>query len=161
VRCSHRTLSASTGPILAVTPSGASTLSTLTAVPPTARAFTWLADVWQLTSDYPAAAQAQEVALGIYRDLCERHGQANGLHQLGIVRRVMGDYGAAAQALDEALGIFRDVGIRSNEVESLNERGVLYWVSGELALAEGCPQQSLELAARLTTHTARRTRWPA
>ena len=52
----------------------------------------------RLTGDYPAAAQVLEQALGIYRDLGDRLGQANALSDLGAVRRVTGDYPAAAQA---------------------------------------------------------------
>ena len=46
-----------------------------------------LGDVRRLTDDYPAAAQAQEQALGIYRDLGDRLGQANALHDLGWCSR--------------------------------------------------------------------------
>ena len=51
----------------------------------------------ELTGDYPAAAQALEQALGIYRDLGDRLGQANALSDLGDVRRLTGDYPAAAR----------------------------------------------------------------
>ena len=57
------------------------------------------------TGDYPAAAQALEQALGIYRDLGDRLGQASALNDLGVVRRATGDYPAAAQALEQALDI--------------------------------------------------------
>ena len=46
--------------------------------------------VRRLTGDYPAAAQALEQALGIYRDLGDRLGQANALNDLGDVRRGTG-----------------------------------------------------------------------
>ena len=71
-----------------------------------------LEDVRRLTDDYPAAARAQEQALGIYRDLGDRLGQANALHDLGDVRRLTGDYPAAAQAHEQALDIHRDLGNR-------------------------------------------------
>ena len=44
----------------------------------------------RLTGDYPGAAQALEEALGIYRDLGDRLGQANALSDLGVVRRMTG-----------------------------------------------------------------------
>ena len=69
-----------------------------------------LGDVRRLTDDYPAAAQAQEQALGLYRDLGDRLGQANVLRELGAVRRLTGDYPAAAQAQEQALGLYRSVG---------------------------------------------------
>ena len=105
----------------------------------------------RLTGDYPAAAQALEQALDIYRDLGDRLGQANALSDLGVVRRMTGDYPAAAQALEQALGIYRDLGDRGGEAEALNERGTLHRVSGELAQAEGCHQQALELARAIAS----------
>ena len=51
-----------------------------------------LGDARRLTDDYPAAARAQEQALGIYRDLGDRLGQANALHDLGVVQSITGDY---------------------------------------------------------------------
>ena len=63
-----------------------------------------LGDVRRLTDDYPAAARAQEQALGIYRDLGDRLGQANALHDLGVVQSITGDYPAAAQAQEQRAG---------------------------------------------------------
>ena len=64
------------------------------------------------TGDYLAATQALEQALGIYRDLGDRLGQATALSYLGEFRRLTGDYPAAAQALEQALGINRDLSDR-------------------------------------------------
>ena len=116
-----------------------------------AGALTDLGAVQRLTGDYPAAAQALEQALGIYRDLGDRLGQANALNFLGGVRQLTGDYPAAAQALELALGIYRDLGDRGGEAEALNERGTLHRVSGELAQAEGCHQQALDLARAIAS----------
>ncbi len=110
-----------------------------------------LGDVRRLTDDYPAAAQAQEQALGIYRDLGDRLGQANVLNDLGDVRRLTGNYPAAAQALEQALDIYRDIGNRNGEAEALNEKGTLHRVSGDLAQAEGCHQQALDLARAIAS----------
>ena len=77
----------------------------------------------RLTGDYPAAAQALEQALGIYRDLGDRLGQANALNYLGAVRRMTGDYPAAAQALEQALGIYRDLGDRLGQANALLDLG--------------------------------------
>ena len=110
-----------------------------------------LGDVRRLTDDYPAAARAQEQALGIYRDLGDRLGQANVLRELGAVRRLTGNYPAAAQALEQALGLYRDIGNRNGEAEALNEKGTLHRVSGDLAQAEGCHQQALDLARAIAS----------
>jgi tetratricopeptide (TPR) repeat protein len=69
-----------------------------------------LGNARRLTGDYPAAAQAQEQALSIYRDLGDPRGQAITLYYLGNVRRRTGDYPAAAQAQEQALSIYRDLG---------------------------------------------------
>ena len=71
-----------------------------------------------MTGDYPAAAQALELALGIYHDLGDRLGQANALGNLGHVRRLTGDYLAAAQALDLALDIYHDLGDRFGQANT-------------------------------------------
>ncbi len=78
-----------------------------------------------LTGDYPGAADAQEEALGIFRDLGDRRGEADALNRLGAVRRLTGDYPAAAAAQEEALSIYRNIGDRGGEVETLNEVGTL------------------------------------
>ena len=114
-----------------------------------ATALNGLGEVRLLTGDYPAAARAQEQALGIYCDLGHRLGQATALSGLGDVRRLTGDFPAAAQALEQALDIYRDISDRAGEAEALNERGSLHRVSGELARAEGCHQQALDLARQI------------
>ena len=75
--------------------------------------------VRRLTGDYPGAAEALEQALGIYRDLGDRLGEANALSDLGVVWRLTGDYPGAAEALEEALGIYRDLGDRLGEANAL------------------------------------------
>jgi tetratricopeptide (TPR) repeat protein len=118
---------------------------------PWADALNDLGNVRRLTGDYPAAARAQEQALGIYRDLRDRRGQATALHDLGDVRFHLGDYPDAAQALEQALGIYRDFGDRRLEAHALNSRATLHRVSGDLARAEGCHQQALELASAIAS----------
>src|SRR5262249_62237249 len=73
-----------------------------------ANALTDLADVQRLTGDYPAAAQAQEQALGIYRDLSDRLGQANALTDLGMVRRLTGEFPGASRSQEEDLAAVPD-----------------------------------------------------
>jgi tetratricopeptide (TPR) repeat protein/transcriptional regulator with XRE-family HTH domain len=88
-----------------------------------ANALNDLGNAQRLAGDYRGAAQAQEQALGIYRDLGSRLGQANALSYLGIVRRAMSDCPRAAQALEQALSIYRDVGDRRGQANALNELG--------------------------------------
>ena len=88
-----------------------------------ANALNDLGNAQRLAGDYPGAAQAQEQALRIYRDLGSRLGQANALSYLGTVRRAMSDCPAAAQALEQALDIYRDLGDRRGQANALNELG--------------------------------------
>jgi tetratricopeptide (TPR) repeat protein len=111
-----------------------------------ANALSDLGNAGWLTDDYPAATQAYEQAVGLYRELGNRLGQANALSNLGAVRQLTGDYPAAARALNEALGLYRDTGYRGGEAEVLNGLGALHRVTGELALGWQCHQQSLETA---------------
>jgi tetratricopeptide (TPR) repeat protein/transcriptional regulator with XRE-family HTH domain len=96
-----------------------------------------------LMDDYPAAAQALEQALGLYRDLGDRLGQAGALRDLGLVRRATGNYPAAAQALEQALGLYRDLGHRSGEADALRELGMVRWATGNYPAAAQDLDQAL------------------
>ena len=61
---------------------------------------------------YLGAARGLEEALGLYRDLGDRLGQATALLYLGIVRRATGDLPSAARTLEEALDISLNLGHR-------------------------------------------------
>jgi tetratricopeptide (TPR) repeat protein len=104
-----------------------------------------LGDVRRLTDDYPAAARAQEQALGLYRDLGDRLGHANVLNDLGDVRRLTGDYPAAAQAHEQALDIHRDLGNRLGQAGALNSLGAVQRLTGEYSAAAQVLEQALGL----------------
>ena len=107
-----------------------------------ANALSDLGDVRRVTGDYPAAAQALELALGIYHDLGDRLGQANALGNLGHVRRLTGDYLAAAQALDLALDIYHDLGDRFGQANTLGNLAYVRRLTGDYLAAS----QALDLA---------------
>ena len=104
-----------------------------------------LGDVRRLTDDYPAAARAQEQALGIYRDLGDRLGQANALHDLGVVQSITGDYPAAAQAQEQALGLYRDLGDRLGQANVLNDLGDVRRLTGDYPAAAQAHEQALDI----------------
>ena len=108
-----------------------------------------------LTGDYPAAAQALEQALGIYRDLGDRLGQAGALTRLGAVRRMTGDYPAAAQALEQALGIYRDLGHRLGQAGALANLGAVRRLTGDYPAAAQALEQSLGIFRDLGTGVVR------
>ena len=104
-----------------------------------------------MTGGYRGAAQVQEKALDIYRDIGNRGGQANALISLGIVRRVTGDYRGAAETLEEALDISRDITYRHGEAEILNETGALYRVRGDPTPAAEYHRQALTLSREIAS----------
>ena len=105
--------------------------------------------VRRATGDYPAAAQAQEQALGIYRDLGNRLGQATALSGLGDIRRMTGDFQAAAQALEQALGICRDLGDRNGQANTLAFLGAVRRMMGDFQAAAQALDQALGICRDL------------
>ena len=108
-----------------------------------ANALTNLGVMRLVTGDSPAAAQALEQALGIYRDLGDRLGQANALTNLGVMRRLTGDYPAAAQAHEQAIGIYRDLGDRLGQANALTDLGDVRRVTGDYPAAAQALEQAL------------------
>jgi DNA-binding SARP family transcriptional activator len=110
-----------------------------------ANALTDLGDVRLLTGDHRGAAQAQEEALDIYRDISHRGGQANALTDLGNVRRVTGDYRGAAEALEKALDIYRDIGNRLGQANALTSLGDVRQLTGDYRGAAQALEQALDI----------------
>jgi class 3 adenylate cyclase/tetratricopeptide (TPR) repeat protein len=108
-----------------------------------ANALSDLGVVRWLMGDYPAAAQAQEQALGIYRDLGDQDGQAKALSHLGDVRRATGDYRAAAQTQEQALGVYRDLGDRIGQADALSHLGDIRRATGDYRAAARTLEQAL------------------
>ena len=104
-----------------------------------------LGDVRRLTGEYPAAAEAQEQALGLYRDLGDRLGRANALSDLGDVRCLTGEYPAAAQALEQALDIYRDLGDRLGQANALRYLGDVRRLTDDYPTAAQLLEQALDI----------------
>jgi tetratricopeptide (TPR) repeat protein/transcriptional regulator with XRE-family HTH domain len=118
-----------------------------------ASAFNDLGAVLRLTDDIPAAAEAHEEALGIYRDLGDRLGEADSLNELGNVLWLSGDSTAAAQAQERALGIYREIGSAPGEANALDSLGNALRQKGDFAAAARAQEQALgiyrEIGSRL------------
>jgi tetratricopeptide (TPR) repeat protein/transcriptional regulator with XRE-family HTH domain len=99
----------------------------------------------RLTDDSPAAAQAYEQALGLYRDLGDRLGQANAVSGLGAVWYLTSDYPAAVQAHEEALGIYRDLGNRAGQASALNHLANVWRLADDYPAAAQALEQALRL----------------
>jgi class 3 adenylate cyclase/tetratricopeptide (TPR) repeat protein len=98
-----------------------------------------------ILGDYPGAARALEEALGIFRDLGDRLGQANALQRLGSMRRVTRDYPGAARALDEALGIFRSISNRLGQANALKHLGSMRRETGDYPGAARALDEALRI----------------
>jgi tetratricopeptide (TPR) repeat protein len=123
-----------------------------------ANAVSDLGDVRRLTGDYPAAAQALELALEIYRDLDDPLGQANALNDVGTIRLATDDYPAAAQALKLALEIYRDLDDLLGQATALCNLGMVRWLTGDYPAAAQAQVRALgiyrDLGNRLGQATA-------
>ena len=100
---------------------------------------------------HTAAAQAG-------RHLGDRLGEANALHDLGDVRRLMGDYPAAARAQEQALDIYRDLGDRLGQANALRVLGTVWLATDDFPAATRALEQALgiyrDLSDRLGQATA-------
>jgi tetratricopeptide (TPR) repeat protein len=65
------------------------------------------------------------------RHLGDRPGEANALHELGVVRRLSGNYRAAAEALGAALGIYQNLNDQLGQANALHELGAIRCYTGD------------------------------
>src|SRR5207253_2764504 len=82
-----------------------------------------LARVASARGRYDEAVKHEEAALGIYRDIGDRDGEANALHGLARVASARGRYDEAVKHEEAALGIYRDIGHRGGEARALFQLG--------------------------------------
>jgi tetratricopeptide (TPR) repeat protein len=75
--------------------------------------------VRRLTGDYLAAAQAQEEALGIYRDLADRLGETEVLDETGTLHQVRGEFTQAEKCHQRALDVARAISNSHFEASAL------------------------------------------
>ncbi len=76
---------------------------------------------WQERCD--EAVARHEEALGIYRELKDRLGEANALRWMGDALRMQGRYAEALARHEEALGIYRELKYRQGEANALHSMG--------------------------------------
>ncbi|GAA2021419.1 hypothetical protein GCM10009839_18050 [Catenulispora yoronensis] len=114
-----------------------------------ATALNELGQVQRLASDYPAAADVQERALEIYRQIGDRLGKAGALNNLGRVRYLTGDYAAAADVQEQSLKIYRQRGNRGNEAWALNSYAATIAALGDRSRAFTLYQQALAMNREL------------
>ncbi len=101
------------------------------------------------TGDYPAAAQALEQALSIYRDIGDRGGEAEALNKRGVLYRVSGDLTQAEGCHQQALELARTIADSWDEADALAGLGRCALAVGHAAQAEGLLRQALEIFQRI------------
>ena len=104
-----------------------------------------LAGLLRRDGPWAAAITRHTTAIQAARDLGDRLGQANALHDLGVVRRLTDDYPAAAQAHEQALGIYRDLGDRHGQANALNDLGHVRQGTGDYPAAAQVLEQALDI----------------
>lgn len=85
----------------------------------TAMSLNLLGSVSRLRGHYSTAAEYQEQALSLYRELGDREKEGVMLHNLAVNATHRGDYQTAETLFDEALTIHREIGNRQSELITL------------------------------------------
>lgn len=99
--------------------------------------------------EYPAARQAHQRALALYREVGDRDGEGRALNNLGAVERDSGRYAESLQLHQQALAIFRQLLDRPNEAAALSNIGFVLQYMGRYDEALAFDQQALALNRRL------------
>jgi predicted ATPase len=95
--------------------------------------------------DFAAAAQQEEEALSIAREVGDRPMIAYTGFVLGMVRLRQGDIEAARSLFAESNGLFKEVGDASGEAQTLFILGITAYRSGDQAAARASFEESLRL----------------
>ncbi|HUD35331.1 MAG TPA: tetratricopeptide repeat protein [Streptosporangiaceae bacterium] len=96
-----------------------------------AAALTDMAEIQQLSGDYPQAVDSLNQALKLFRSQDNRPGQASALNELGVVLLGLADHPAAIASHSEALALYRELGNRAGEASALNELGLVQRATGD------------------------------
>ena len=106
-------------------------------------------DVRLATGEYPAAAQALEQALGIYRDLGDRSAEATALNERGTLYRASGDLARAEGCHQLARELARDTASPWDEAHALAGLGRCALAAGHAPHAGILLRQALKIFQRI------------
>ena len=110
----------------------------------------------QLTGDHQGAAASHHQALRLYRDLGDRHGQADVLNSLGeLASRTAGTHQARDQH-SQACAIVRDIGVPFEEARALEGIGNSHLRDVNPGEGIAYLEQALVIYQRIGTPGARR-----
>ena len=110
-----------------------------------------------LTGDFRGWQPSLRQALGLFREISHRRGEAQTLNELDV-EWITGTYRTAAAMHREALHLFRDIGDQMGEGDALLNLGVLHRLTGDYMAAAEFLQQALSGTAVSKTATSRPTR---
>ena len=108
------------------------------------------------TGDYPAAAASLTQALGMFRDLGHRYGQAEVLNNLGEMLARSADSRQARDHHARALTIAREISAPVEEARALEGLGHCLLQDGNPGAAAAHWQQALTIYQRIGAPDARR-----
>jgi tetratricopeptide (TPR) repeat protein len=81
--------------------------------------------------------------------LGDKVGQANALHHLSVIQRLVGDYPAQADALERALAIYRDTGNQLGQANALTDLGLVHYSIDNYADAVLALEKALDVYRQL------------
>jgi CHAT domain-containing protein/Tfp pilus assembly protein PilF len=93
--------------------------------------------------DYQGAFDSYQEALGIYREIDDRSGEAVTLNDIGGIYYSLGQYRKAIDYFEQALTIWQEIGNRTEEADTLNNIGAIYDQLAEYEQALKYYEQSL------------------
>ena len=118
-----------------------------------ARIYLSLGGIARQHDNYAAAVQYHTAALAIQRQLDNKQGMADALHNLGVAETFLGHYEAAQQRFAECYAIDCTLGDQWGMFLDLNSWGVLSYLQGDYAAARSRLTEGLAIARRLGAKT--------
>jgi tetratricopeptide (TPR) repeat protein len=108
-----------------------------------------IAELVQRDGLWTEAITLHATAVQSARQLGDRLGEADALHNLGTVRQLSGDSLGAGDALEQALALSRDLGDRLGEADALHNLGTVRRLTGDYPGAADALEQALALSRDL------------
>ena len=102
-----------------------------------------------MAGNSPGAARVLEEALGIFRDIGDRGGEAEALNEAGTLHRTRDDLRQAGSYHQQALDLARQIGSPMDEAHALAGLGRCALAVGHTAQAADMLRQALEILQRI------------
>ena len=109
----------------------------------------WLINIIIVFRTPPLPAELYHQSMNIKKELGDKSGIAQSLHQLGMVHYVQGNYSEAVELCQQSLEIKKELGDKSGIAQSLHQLGNVHYLQGNYSEAVELYQQSLEIREKL------------